>query len=162
MYLLISLFGDILGFMAQGRPPKYRKAFDDMAEKICSLGATDVQLADIFGVTEQTVNNWKKKYPSFFESIKRGKFDPDDEVELALFQRATGYEHPEDKIFNNEGTPLIVPTTKHYPPDVTAAIFWLKNRRSKKWRDKQEIDLTADISIGAPPSLEDAEFPDED
>ena len=57
-----------------------------------------------------------------------------------LYKRAIGYEHDEDKIFNNQGEPLIVPTTKHVQPDTTAAIFWLKNRQPARWRDKQEIE----------------------
>lgn len=29
---------------------------------------------------------------------------------------------------------------EHYPPDTTAAIFWLKNRQPAKWRDKKEVE----------------------
>ena len=29
---------------------------------------------------------------------------------------------------------------EHYPPDTTAALFWLKNRRPDRWRDVQRID----------------------
>ena len=49
-----------------------------------------------------------------------------------------GYEHKEDKIFNNNGEALVVGTTKYYAPDTTAAIFWLKNRQPELWRDKPE------------------------
>ncbi len=59
-----------------------------------------------------------------------------------MYERATGYSHAEDKIFNDGGEPLIVPTTKHYPPDATSAIFWLKNRQPAKWRDKTEHGFT--------------------
>lgn len=48
-----------------------------MMSKLCLLGATDKELGDFFNVTEQTINNWKKDFPSFFESIKRGKIDAD-------------------------------------------------------------------------------------
>jgi len=40
---------------------------------------------------------------------------------------------------------LIVPTVKHYPPDTTAAIFWLKNRQPAKWREKQEVETTIKV-----------------
>lgn len=146
---------------AGGRPTRYRKEFPLQAEKLCRLGATDVQLGDFFGVTEQTITGWKKKYPEFFASIKLGKMDPDDQVERALFQRALGYEHDEDKIFNADGKPLVVPTVKHYPPDTAAAFIWLKNRRPAAWRDKKEIAIEA-IDIGKPPTLEDAAFPDDE
>jgi DNA-binding XRE family transcriptional regulator len=121
-----------------GRPTKYKAEFDKMAEVACRLGATDSNLAELFGVTEQTINNWKKDHPSFFESLKAAKATSDDLVKRSLFERATGYSHPEDKIFNNSGEPMIVPSTKHHPPDVTACIFWLKNRDPDNWRANPE------------------------
>ena len=129
-----------------GRPTKYKEEYAEQAYKLCLLGATDKELADFFNVEEQTINNWKKdeegNETEFFESLKRGKHIADAEVANSLYQRAKGYEHPEDKIFNNDGEPLIVPTTKHYPPDTGAAMAWLKNRQPDKWREKQEIDHT--------------------
>ena len=145
---------------AGGRPTRYRKEFPLQAEKLCRLGATDVQLGDFFGVTEQTINNWKKAHPKFFESIQ-AKRDPDDEVVRSLLERAKGYSHAEDKIFIHNGEPVIVPTIKHYPPDTAAAFIWLKNRRPAEWRDKKEIAIEA-IEIGKPPTLEDAAFPDDE
>lgn len=123
-----------------GRPTEYKDEFNRQAEKLCLLGSTDADLADFFDVTETTINNWKLKHPDFFESIKRGKISADANVASRLYKRAIGYEHDEDKIFNNNGEPLIVPTIKHVQPDTTAAIFWLKNRQPKMWRDKQEIE----------------------
>ena len=43
-----------------------------------------------------------------------------------------------------EGLQKIRVTTREVMPDVRAQIFWLKNRRPDLWRDKQEIDHTAD------------------
>lgn len=125
-----------------GRPTEYKPEFNRQAEKLCLLGSTDKDMADFFEVSETTINNWKQKYPDFLESIKRGKISADATVASRLYKRAIGYEHDEDKIFNNQGEPLIVPTTKHVQPDTTAAIFWLKNRQPAKWRDKQELDVT--------------------
>ena len=120
-----------------GQPTRYRTSYNEDARKLCLLGATDKQMADFFGVTEQTVNNWKQKHPRFFESIKEGKLKADAEVASSLFQRACGYEQPEDKIFCTDGRATIVPTIKHYPPDTAAAFIWLKNRAG--WRDKTDI-----------------------
>lgn len=72
-----------------------------------------------------------------------GKGAADAAVASKLFHRATGYEHPEDDIRAVNGEIVITPTIKHYPPDTTAAIFWLKNRQPAKWRDKQEVDHTS-------------------
>ena len=123
-----------------GRPTEYRLAYADLAFKFCLLGATDKQLANFFGVSEQTVNAWKKKHPKFLESIQRGKLKADAEIAESLYHRAKGYSHPEDKVFQYQGNPIVVPTTKHYPPDTQAASLWLRNRQPEKWRDKQELE----------------------
>lgn len=124
--------------MPGGRPTAYKPEYVEQAAKLCHLGAIDKDLADFFGVCEDTINNWKEAHPEFFVSIKEAKAEADSAVVRSLFQRATGYEHPEDKIFNHNGEALVIPTTKHYPPDATSAIFWLKNRQPDDWRDKSE------------------------
>ncbi len=121
-----------------GRPSKYDPAFCDLAEKFCKLGATDVQLAEFFEVSEQTLNTWKHEHPEFLESLKKGKAIADAEVASKLFHRATGYEHPEVHVSNYQGTITKTELTRHYAPDTTAGIFWLKNRRPDLWRDRVE------------------------
>ena len=59
---------------------KYKPEYDRQALKMCLLGATDVQLADFFGVTARTIENWRNKHPSFFRSLKEGKEDADSKV----------------------------------------------------------------------------------
>jgi hypothetical protein len=123
-----------------GRPSSYKPEYAEQAGKLCKLGATDKELADFFEVTEQTVNNWKTDFPSFFESLKRGKHEADDRVEHSLYRRALGYSHDAVKIFcSKEGDVTKVEYVEHYPPDTVACIFWLKNRRSDEWRDKIDI-----------------------
>lgn len=128
--------------MEEGRPTKYESKYNKQAEKLCKLGATDKELADFFEVAESTLNLWKLQHPKFSESIKKGKEIADAEVAEKLYKRATGYSHPDVdiKVINDK----IVTTrlTKHYAPDTAAAIFWLKNRQKKKWRDKVETGLT--------------------
>ena len=131
--------------MAGGRPTKYKEEFAKQAEKICLLGATDEFLADYFDVEVSTLNNWKKAHPEFLESLKKGKSDADLKVAESLFGRAVGYSHLEEKVFNNQGEILTHNTVKHYAPDPTAAIFWLKNRQPKQWRDKQEVSNTIKV-----------------
>ena len=126
----------------QGRPTKYKEEYDKLAYKMCLLGHTDVELAGFFEVNEDTIYEWKKQHQSFSESLKEGKEIADAKVVESLYRRATGYSHEEDKIFQYEGDPVVVPTTKHYAPETVAGIFWLKNRQPKKWRDKQNVELT--------------------
>lgn len=123
-----------------GRPSSFKPEYVEQAKKLCRLGATDADLADFFGVTFQTINNWKVQHPQFFESLKLSKEKTDHRVEQSLYQRAMGYTCNEDdiRVVNNEI--VITPTIKHYPPDTTAMIFWLKNRKPTEWRDKQEVE----------------------
>lgn len=76
-------------------------------------GLTDEQIAHNMGISAATLYNWKQRYLEILEALKKGKEIVDYEVENALLQKA-----------------LI--------GDTTAAIFWLKNRRPDKWRDKPQ------------------------
>lgn len=130
----------------QGRPTKYKTEFAEQARKLCILGATDKQLADFFEVSESTINKWKLEFSDFSESLKMGKLIADAEVADKLYQRATGYSHPEVKVFNNQGEIITHECVKHYAPDPTAAIFWLKNRQSDRWRDKQHVEANVSVN----------------
>lgn len=126
-----------------GRPTKYQPAYAEQAEKLCRLlGATDKELAEFFGTSEQTINAWKKKQPKFLEALKTGKGSQDAQVEQRLFRRAMGYEHPEVHVSTHEGKVKLTTLTKHYPPDTVACIFWLKNRQPVRWRETKAIELT--------------------
>ncbi|MDE5589049.1 MAG: helix-turn-helix domain-containing protein [Acetatifactor sp.] len=87
-------------------------------------GLTEVQIAENIGISARTLLNWKKKSIPIFLALKKGKEVSDFQVENALFKSAI------------EG-------------NVTAQIFWLKNRKPERWRDKQEqkVDLTEAVKI---------------
>lgn len=133
----------------QGTPTKYREEYDELAYKYCLLGADDKDLARNFDVCERTINNWKEEFPSFLQSLKNGKEIADSEVAKSLYQRAKGYSHPDEKIFNDNGCPLVVPTEKHYPPDTGAAMAWLSNRQRHKWKARQSIESTIQAEVTA-------------
>lgn len=130
-----------------GRPTKYQTKYNTQAYKLCLMGATDKILADFFEVAESTVGLWKLEHPGFSDAIKKGKMIADAQVAKSLYQRAIGYSHPDIDIKIFEGKIITTKLTKHYPPDVAAATFWLKNRQKDKWRDKTEVDNTI-IKIG--------------
>lgn len=133
--------------MANGRPTKFKPEYIEQAKKISWLGATDAQLADIFEVNVDTIYEWKKVHKKFSEALKSGKAIADAKVVESLYSRAVGYSHPEDKIFNDSGEPLIVPTIKHYPPDATSCIYWLNNRQGHNWRNKSDVGIEGDIIV---------------
>jgi len=121
-----------------GRPSLYKPEYVVQATKLCLLGATDRELADFFKVSEQTLNSWKTQHTEFLESLKVGKEQADQRVERSLYQRALGYSHPDVHVSNFQGLVTLTPIIKHYPPETTAGIFWLKNRRPEEWRDRIE------------------------
>lgn len=124
------------------RPSKYKPEFAKQAARLCALGATDAQLADFFEVAVSTVNLWKVQHAEFSESIRVPKEQADDRVEQSLFRRAMGYEHDEVDLKVVGGEIVQTDVRKHYPPDTTAAIFWLKNRRAAEWREVKAVELT--------------------
>lgn len=130
---------------AGGRPTEYREEYNEQARKLCLLGATDKELADFFEVSEVTINAWKNKHPEFLKSLKDGKLLADAEIANKLYHRAKGYQHEDVDIKVIDGQIVMTDLVKHYPPDTTAAIFWLKNRDPKRWRDKQDIEHSGKI-----------------
>ena len=142
--------------MKAGRPTKYNANFNKQVKKLCLLGATDMQIADFLEIDHATLNRWKTKYPGFCDSLKGGKILPDIKVAQSLYKRAIGYRYKEvtfEKIegkLNLEITPMQTITQDAYKkkviikevaPDVTAQIFWLKNRQKEIWRDRQSIEF---------------------
>ena len=103
-------------------------------------GLTDAQMAGNMRINPATLYDWKKKYPQISQALKKGKEVVDIQVENALLKRALGYDFQEEKIEKSDKDGLkVVQTVKHIPPDTTAQIFWLKNRRPDRWRDKPEL-----------------------
>lgn len=128
--------------MPAGRPTDYRPEYAKQAEKLCRLAATDIEIADFFGVDVRTIYRWKEAHEEFCQSLKTGKEIADERVERSLFARATGYEHDEVDIRVINGEVVQTPIRKYYPPDTTAGIFWLKNRRKDQWREIKAVELT--------------------
>jgi hypothetical protein len=96
-------------------------------------GLSDEQIAHNIGINSATLYRWKKQYCKICEALKKGKAVVDFAVESALLKNALS-------------------------GDTTAQIFWLKNRKRDKWRDRHDnaVDLTAggfgdfEIVVGAP------------
>lgn len=125
-----------------GAPSSYKPEFAEQAQKLCELGATDIEIADFFEIHVSCLYRWKSRYPAFSEALKSGKETADDRVERSLYHRANGYSFDSVKIMVVKGEVQSVPYREHVPPDTTAAIFWLKNRRREQWRDKQDHEHT--------------------
>lgn len=144
----------------RGRKTKYNPiTHPAMVKALTESGAINTELAEKLKVSVPTLNAWSKKYPEFFSAKKEGKDKVDKEVEISLFKKAIGYEYVETKeIVSDKDGKRTETTVKFVPPDVTAQIFWLKNRQPHDWRDKRDVELTG--KDGAP--LNPKQMSDED
>jgi hypothetical protein len=121
-----------------GRPTKYKEAFNDQVFEMALLGLSDSQMANILGITEQTLNNWKLEHPMFFESLTQGKENADGKVAKAMYKRALGLTIIEEAL-TKDGQ--IVQLRKELPPDTPAAKHWLANRQRKLWANNGESTM---------------------
>jgi hypothetical protein len=110
-----------------------------MAWALAIRGKTNKEIAAGLRISTGTLFTWGKEHPEFLSSLKAGKDSADTKVESSLFMRAFGYEYEEVKTEEGPDGTKITRTVKAVPPDTTAMIFWLKNRRPKEWRDKHEL-----------------------
>lgn len=117
----------------------------EQIKRLCELGATDPEIAYFFGISLSTFNSWRATHPGLMEVLSVGKAAADNRVERSLFARAIGCELPAVKIFYNHRTGEVIEHKyiERYVPDVTACIFWLKNRRPDVWRERYDLPQTS-------------------
>lgn len=102
-------------------------------------GLNDEQIAHNIGIGVRTFYEWLSKYKQLKQVLKQSKEVVDREVENALLKSAIGYWVDEERI-DSEGNVYTV--RRFIPPNTTAQIFWLKNRKPNEWRDKKQTELT--------------------
>lgn len=130
-----------------GAPTKYKPEYNEQAQKLCKLGAKDTQLADFFKVDKATINNWKSEHPEFFVSIKAGKDYWDNEaIEESLCKKAMGYMITETRTEKSGDEFKEVTINKHVPASDTAMIYWLNNRSRGRFKQKQEIEHSGEVT----------------
>ena len=137
-----------------GRPTKFTETMQDRMKPLFTKGLTESEVCHAVGIDESTLTKWKQSKPGFFTSLNNWKAGEDENVERCLLQRAKGYEYNEvtkqeakkgalsadvddGDITDVAGEEMhtVKVVRKQVAPDVTAQIFWLKNRKPKEWRD---------------------------
>jgi hypothetical protein len=137
----------------RGPKGKYDETTAWRIGELAQLGLTSEQIAMAIGVNVETLKRWMEKYPEVRDHIDYGRWVHDHSVQKSLLQKARGFTVPEVK--HVEGTDSIgrpysytTTTNKYYPPDMTAVIFWLKNRHRDEWRDvytKNDTTINVDM-----------------
>lgn len=133
-----------------GRRSKYDPhTFPQLAKEYAEQGLIEAQIAAKLGISEHTMNQYKHRYPQFAQALIDGKRPVDDEVENALLKSALGYDldYVETELDGNGNVIKEKRGATHVKPNPTSLIFWLKNRRPDKWRDKQDITHSGEIKI---------------
>lgn len=145
------------------RPNRYETEVKDkliLVEGWARDGLTNEQIANNLGIGIRTLYEYRDKYPQFSHALKRGKEVIDREVENSLLRKALGFketvkkaikiknvEYSNGKRLRETEEVVLVDEEVFVPPDTTANIFWLKNRKPKEWRDKQEIETSGETTV---------------
>ena len=110
-------------------------------------GLIEEQIAKNMGINRNTLRVWKNKHASIDRALKKGKEVVDIEVENALLKRAMGYTYTETKTEETDSYTKVTKIKKHMAPDVTAQIYWLKNRKPEQWREKKIATETKEDKV---------------
>ena len=124
-------------------------------------GLSEEQIAHNMGVAYSTLRDWKEKYSALSTVLKNSKEVADRIVENALYRRAIGthekikkpikvkeiiYDEITGKKLEEREVIKYVEEDLYVTPDVTAQIFWLKNRKPQDWRDRKDVNVDGTIN----------------
>jgi len=137
----------VKGKRGRGQPTKLTPELKAAIFFLARRGCTDEQIAQVLGIAHRSIDNWKINL-DFLQTLNTEKATADDLVERSLYERALGYEFETEEVMHYKGADSeVVNVVKKLPPDVTACIFWLKNRRRDLWRDKSEMEHSGVLSL---------------
>lgn len=148
----------------KGLYEEFVKPFLLQVEAWARDGATDEIIYKKLGISKNSFYDYKKKYQEFADTLKKGKEIVDIEVENALLKKALGFKETFKKAvkvkrveYDNGRRELekeevvMVDEEVYVPPDTASIVFWLKNRRPDKWRDKQNVEVVVNELENLPP-----------
>lgn len=110
----------------------------------CCEGLTDEVICEKLGIVPSTWYNYQIEHPTLKEVVNWGKSVIDNRVENSLLRAALGFEFEEVKTIieeekNGKKKTRVEKVKRYQPPNATAMIFWLKNRKRDEWTDRREV-----------------------
>ena len=134
---------------ASYRPTKWDTHVQPRLQEIhewCMQGLTNDVICDKLGISEATWYEYVNQHPTLAELVKLGKSVMDSHVENSLLRAALGFEFEEVKTIieedkNGKKKTRVEKVKRYQPPNPTAMIFWLKNRKKDEWNDRREVFL---------------------
>lgn len=132
----------------RGPDSQYAEHYLEEARELSMAGLTTSEIARELRVDRSTLYKWARLYPEF-DVVMRGVPEAANErVVRSFYEQAVGYHYVEQqviKVKNGDSESVeVVDVERYQPPNVTAGIFWLKNRRPHEWRDVKQIE--ADVN----------------
>jgi hypothetical protein len=137
-----------------GRPTKYKPEYIRTVQFLAQRGATQDDIAECLGISRMTVIRWSVQHPEFGQAIQAGNDVFNSRVERALAERAIGFYADQygwrttTDAERAKGMPdrvLEVTGRTYYPPNVTAGIYWTKNRMKDKWSDVSKVEVAGKL-----------------
>jgi hypothetical protein len=138
--------------LKEGRASKsaYHPGFDRRATDYAMLGASNEELAQLFGVSVSAIQKWLVERPSFARAVRKGRVEADAKVARSMYRAAVGYKHGETRVRRDQKGQIIEKTEirKEQAPNVNAGVLWLTNRAGSKWRDRKVADAVVTMDLG--------------
>lgn len=120
---------------------KFDEKLSPVIKNLMLKGYTDLEIAELIGVTEKTFYNWKKNYPDVFQFEGEWKSKQNELLERTLHKLASGYSLKETKVFlTKEGKIKTKEIIKHLPPNEKSIEFALCNRNPERWKNMSRIE----------------------
>jgi hypothetical protein len=125
--------------------------YDVQKAKVAAITCTsDTDFADFLDLDVLVFKHWYNKYPSYKRAVDTWRDNATRQIERSLAKRAIGFTKAVNKdVLTKLGTVETLTIETYYPPDPTAAQFWLKNRAGEDWKDKTEVDVNIQANIRA-------------
>jgi hypothetical protein len=137
-----------------GRPSSYQPQYSAMIYECGLAGMTDVRISRFFNVSQATLYAWFKRHPELKRSLENGRERATMQVAHAMFKRAVGCSVPDTWVGVVKGEIRTKQLVRHFPPDVSAAKFWLATKAADMgWVEKMATEVTGPGGSPLAPSV---------
>lgn len=110
---------------------------EQQVRMIAMKGATDDEIADVFGVSREAFQKWRRLYPSFEKALDEGRSVIDADVMFKLYQQTQGYHYTEQVAAGKDAE--VVEVERYSKPDTAAIKYWLQCRKPDQWSDRTVV-----------------------
>jgi hypothetical protein len=129
----------------RGQPTKYDPELIPIVQALVARGLTNYEIADVLGITEKTMCNWRIRHEEFAVALKRSKELFDAQIEATLIMKANGFTR---RVQKATASGKVVTVEEYFPPSDTAIKFWLERRKPELYRDQKDVNVKVGVEEG--------------